>query len=89
MNRNSHRQKLIEDLVSQPEFIITETSNEEILTDSMKQELVRCNLLKYNTSDKDFNIQKINEIIYGDRKRIVSKFKEFLLLDETSDFMKR
>ena len=45
-------------------------------------------LRKYNFSHKKYNIQKSNEIIFDKNKRIVSIFKDYLLWNETSDFLK-
>lgn len=50
---------------------------------------IKHNLNKYNSSPDDYNTKVINDIIFDERKRIVSIFKEYLLLDETSDFLKR
>ena len=46
------------------------------------------NLRKYNFLQKKYNVQKINEIIFDKRKRLVSVFKDYLLWNETSDFLK-
>ena len=43
----------------------------------------------YNCSNKDYNNYVINDIIYDEPKRLVSVFKEFLLWDECSDFLRR
>ena len=47
------------------------------------------NLLKYNSTEDSYNIKVINDIIYDEKKHIVSLFRNFLLWDETSDFLKR
>ena len=46
------------------------------------------NLRKYNFFQNKYNVQKINEIIFDKRKRLVSVFKDYLLWNETSDFLK-
>lgn len=46
------------------------------------------NIRKYNFLQKKYNVQKINEIIFDKRKRLVSVFKDYLLWNETSDFLK-
>ena len=46
------------------------------------------NIRKYNYFQKKYNVQKINEIIFDKRKRLVSVFKDYLLWNETSDFLK-
>ena len=45
-------------------------------------------LRKYNYSNKEYFIQKIDEIIFDNNKRLVSIFKDYLLWNETSDFLK-
>ena len=47
------------------------------------------NLKKYNVSNDSYNKKIITDIIYDERKHIVSVFKNYLLWDETSDFLKR
>ena len=37
----------------------------------------------------DYDIKSINDIIYDEKKKIVCRFKEYLLIDETNDFLKR
>ena len=45
-------------------------------------------LRKYNYSNKKYYIQKSNEIIFDNNKRLVCIFKDYLLWNETSDFLK-
>ena len=47
------------------------------------------NLKKYNVTIDSYNKKIITDIIYDERKHIVSEFKNYLLWDETSDFLKR
>ena len=68
-------------------------SNNNVLKEykfSLKNLYARLNkeLIKYNFSEKENNLQKINEIIFDKYKRIVSIFKDYLLWNETSDFIK-
>ena len=51
--------------------------------------LLNKKLRQYNYSHKKYNIQKANEIIFAKNKRIVSIFKDNLLWNETSDFLKQ
>jgi hypothetical protein len=44
------------------------------------------NLRKYNISIESYNKKIITDIIFDERKNIVSKFKNYLLCDEMSDF---
>lgn len=46
-------------------------------------------LYRYNPTQDTYNIKVINDIIYDEKKHIVSLFRNFLLWDETSDFLKR
>ena len=47
------------------------------------------NLKKYNVNEDMYNKKIINDIIYDENKHIVSEFKNYLLWDENSDFLKR
>ena len=47
------------------------------------------NLKKYNVTIDSYNKKIITDIIYDERKHIVSEFKNYLLWDERSDFLKR
>ena len=47
------------------------------------------NLKKYNISIESYNKKIITDIIFDERKHIVSEFKNYLLWDEMSDFLKR
>ena len=46
-------------------------------------------LRKYNFSHIKYNTQKSDEIIFAKNKRLVSLFKDSLLWNETSDFLKQ
>ena len=46
-------------------------------------------LRSYNMSKEAINIRITNDIIFDEKKRIVSVFKDYLLWDETSDFFKQ
>ena len=50
--------------------------------------LLSC-LQSYNISNNEINKKIINDIIFDERKRIVSIFKDHLLWNETSDFFKQ
>ena len=70
--------------------------NEKYLKNIMKsnifikyKNLIIKNLKKYNVNNTFYNIKIINDIIYDEKKHIVSVFKNYLLWDETSDFLKR
>ncbi len=46
-------------------------------------------LRSYNMSKEAINIRIANDIIFDEKKRIVSIFKDYLLWDETSDFFRQ
>ena len=46
-------------------------------------------LLKYFTIPLIYEINIINNIIYNEKSHIVAKFKDYLILDDTSEFLKR
>lgn len=46
-------------------------------------------LQKYQTDDNSLNLKTINDIIYNEKAHIVASFKDFLIFDDTSEFLKR
>lgn len=50
---------------------------------------IQSNLLKYNITKEAYEIKIINDIIFDESKHIVSIFKNNLVWDESSDFLKR
>ena len=46
-------------------------------------------ILKYYTIPLTYEINIINNIIYNEKSRIVAKFKDYLILDDSSEFLKR
>ena len=54
-----------------------------------KKLIINNNLQKYNTSITKYNVYIINAIIFDQRNHIVTLFKNYLLWDETSEFLKR
>lgn len=51
----------------------------------MKDNLER----KYLTSREYYNVKIINDIIYNENAHIVSVFKDYLIFDDVSEFLKR
>ena len=47
------------------------------------------NLKKYSITRKRYNIYIINSIIFDQKNHLVAEFKNYLLWDETSEFLKR
>ena len=44
---------------------------------------------KYLTSRTYYNVKVINDIIYNECSNIVSQFKDYLIYDDVSEFLKR
>ena len=44
---------------------------------------------KYRFEPQDYDYKMINEIIYNDKSHFVALFKEYLILDDNSEFLKR
>ena len=65
------------------------STNIRNFTTKEKKLIIQNNLKKYNTTLKKYNKYIINAIIFDQRNHIVSVFKNYLLWDETSEFLKR
>lgn len=52
-------------------------------------QIINRNLQPHDTDVTKHNVKVINDIIYDEKKHIVCVFKDFLLWDENSDFLKR
>lgn len=44
---------------------------------------------KYKTDTDTYNKKIINEIIYNDKSKMVAAFKDYLIYDDLSEFMRR
>jgi hypothetical protein len=54
------------------------------------REVIRNNLeLKYLTSREYYNTKIVNDVIYNENTHIVSVFKDYLIFDDVSEFLKR
>lgn len=51
--------------------------------------IIKNSIKKHNSNLDKYNIKIVNDIIYDERKHIVCVFKDYLLWDENSDFLKR
>lgn len=51
--------------------------------------ILRFNLIVHNSTVEEFNIKVINDIIYNENKRIVSKFKDHLIYNDPAEFLRR
>lgn len=56
-----------------------------ILRGSARQKLLK----RYMWTEDSYNIKTINDIMYNQKTLVVSNFKEFLLYDDYTEFMKR
>ena len=45
--------------------------------------------IKHNSSSTSYNINIINNIIYNEKSHIVATFKDYLIIDDVSEFLKR
>jgi hypothetical protein len=44
---------------------------------------------EYKTTSSSYNKKIINDIIYNEKTQIVANFKEYLIYDDNSEFLKR
>lgn len=51
--------------------------------------ILKFNLIVHNSTVEEFNIKVINDIIYNENKRIVSKFKDHLIYNDPAEFLRR
>jgi len=57
---------------------------------SLYESIIKKNLCKKNCSTNDsYNLKIINDIVYNEPTHIVSIFKDYLIFDDTSEFLKR
>lgn len=58
-------------------------------SDSLLHQISKNLSSKYMTSKDFYNVKIINDIIYNENTHIVSVFKDYLILDDISEFLKR
>ena len=51
--------------------------------------IISNNLRKYQTTQEKYNISIIHSIVFDQKNHIVAEFKNYLLWDEISEFLKR
>ena len=44
---------------------------------------------KYSTNRDYYNVKMVNDLIYNENTHIVSIFKDYLILDDINEFLKR
>ena len=67
----------------------TNISNKNKITQKKILSIISNNLKTYSITKKNYNIYIINSIIFDQKNHIVTEFKNYLLWDETSEFLKR
>lgn len=54
------------------------------------KEFIDSNLqTKYTTSIEFFNVKVVNDIMYNEKVQVVSVFKDYLIYDDLTEFLKR
>lgn len=56
---------------------------------SMRKRIVRSFCRRYQFEKPEFNVKQINDIVFNERVLIVAMFKDFLIMDDNSEFLKR
>ncbi len=51
--------------------------------------IIKFNLTVHNLTKEELNIKEINDIIYNEYKRIVSKFKDHLIYNDPAEFLRK
>ena len=73
-----------------PQITKIETVDEIKTTFTNSNEVIRNNLeQKYLTSKEYYNTKIVNDIIYNENTNVVSVFKDYLIFDDVSEFLKR
>ena len=65
----------------------TNTTHEVLL--NFKKISYKLLLTKHTTDDSTFSIRCLNDIIYNEKEHVVSVFKDYLIYDDMSEFLKR
>ncbi len=51
-------------------------------------QILKFNLIVHNSTVEEFKIKVINDIIYNENKKIVSKFKDHLIYNDPAEFLR-
>jgi hypothetical protein len=54
-----------------------------------KNYIIKFNLIVHNSTEEEYNVKVINDIIYNEDKCIVSKFKDHLIYNDPAEFLRR
>lgn len=63
--------------------------NNKTIINSKINHILKFNLIVHNSTIEEYNIKVINDIIYNENKRIVSKFKDHLIYNDPAEFLRR
>ena len=79
--------------MTKTESKVTKDSNQDDKHNSFLNfkinQILKFNLIVHNSTVEEFNIKVINDIIYNENKRIVSKFKDHLIYNDPAEFLRR
>jgi hypothetical protein len=63
-------------------------SNPNTLVKELKRSV--CKLLKkHNSNNVSYKSKLLKEILYNEKSHLVAKFKDFLIFDDSTEFLKR
>ena len=87
MNLKNYKNILIK--MEQVELTKTKKSNKEIIFTILRQKSYLKLFKKYSSSNYSFNSICINNIIYNEPCLIVAKFKDYLIYDDNTEFIRK
>jgi len=56
---------------------------------TLKKRLCKIYSYRYQSDKAEHHVKLVNEIIFNEKVLIVAKFKDYLILDDNSEFLKR
>jgi hypothetical protein len=56
---------------------------------SMRKRVLKYFTKRYQCDKSEYNVKHVNDIVFNERVLIVALFKDFLILDDNSEFLKR
>lgn len=56
---------------------------------TLKKRVCKIYSYRYQSDKTEHYVKLVNEIIFNEKVLIVAKFKDFLILDDNSEFLKR
>lgn len=70
-------------------FRINQIKNWKDIVYKLKTNTTRKINLKNEANQDNFNKKQINDIVFNEKVRLVAEFKDYLILDDNSEFLKR